>query len=132
MSERSGRAGLLRVASDALVGSVLPALSGPARYQALMVARVLAIAARDAQCGAHADRQELLGIEPLIPDAGPAEANETADSATHLHAYRRALCSEIRSGRFDPAGSAQEALLEHLAVTTENRLRISNPKVLGP
>lgn len=132
MSDRSERVALLRIASDALAGSVLPSLSGAARYQALMVARVLAIAAREAQTGAEAHRQELQGIEPLVPDTNAAGANEEPDPACVLHACRRALCSEIRSGRFDAAGPAQEALLEHLAVTTENRLRINNPKVLVP
>lgn len=122
----------LRAAHEALVAAILPAVSGPARYQALMVARVLAIGAREAESGAQSERQELAGIELLLPEAAKAGAGEAKDAEAFLRGQRRALCSEIRNGRFDAAGPAQDALLEHLAVTTENRLRISNPKVLGP
>jgi len=122
LSRRLG--GTLRTANEALVASILPALTGAARYQALMVARVLAIGAREAESGELAERQELSGIELLIPERAMA-AGDALDN------QRRALCSEIRNGRFDAAGPAQDALLEHLAVTTENRLRIDNPKVLG-
>ena len=121
----------LRTANEALVASVLPALSGPARYHALMVARALAIGAREAESGAQARRHELSGIELLIPEA-KARAGEANDADAFLHGQRRALCSEIRNGRFDAPGPAQDALLEHLAVTTESRLRINNPKALGP
>lgn len=120
----------LRTANEALVASILPALSGPARYQALMVARVLAIGAREAESGAQAERQELAGIELLIPEAAKVDAGDAKDAEAFLGDQRRALCSEIRNGRFDAVGPAQDALLEHLAVTTENRLRINNPKVL--
>jgi aminoglycoside phosphotransferase (APT) family kinase protein len=122
----------LRTASEALVASILPTLGGPARYHGLMVARVLAIGAREAESGAQAERQELAGIEMLVPEAARADAGEGSDPEAFLHRHRRALCSEIRNGRFDAAGPGQDALLEHLAVTTENRLRINNPKILGP
>ena len=122
--------GTLRTANEALVAEVLPFLSGAARYQALMVARVLAIGAREAQSGAQAQRQELFGIERLVPETASADAGDAKDVEPILAAHRRALCSEICNGRFDAAGPAQDALLEHLAVTTENRLRINNPKVL--
>ena len=122
----------LRTANEALVAEILPFVSGAARYQALMVARVLAIGAREAESGAQAERQELFGIERLIPEATNTDACEAKDAEELLGSRRRALCSEIRNGRFDAAGPAQDALLEHLAVTTENRLRINNPKVLGP
>ena len=122
----------LHTANQALVAEILPFVSGAARYQALMVARVLAIAAREAQSGAEARRQELFGIELLIPEAARDDGAEANDAEELLAGRRRALCSEIRNGRFDAAGPAQDALLEHLAVTTENRLRITNPKVLTP
>lgn len=129
MSRRLG--GTLHTANEALVAEVLPLLGGAARYQALMVARVLAIGAREAESGAQADRQELFGIERLVPETARADAGEAKDVEALLAGHRRALCSEIRNGRFDAAGPSQDALLEHLAVTTENRLRINNPKVLG-
>lgn len=121
----------LRTAHEALVASILPALTGAARYQALMVARVLAMGARDAEHGAQAERQELSGIELLIPEAASGEAGAAKDAEAFMRSQRRALCSEIRNGRFDAPGPAQDALLDHLALTTENRLRINNPKVLA-
>ena len=119
MSEAAKSLRLWRLAHAATTSDVVPALQGHARYQALMVARVLAAAAREAELGAEFERLELQGIEALIVHPVPS-----------LEAARAALCREIASGRFDAAGPERDALLAHLALTNENRLRITNPKAL--
>lgn len=124
MNDGGADGGLLQVARKALLDEVLPALDGAARYQALMIARAMAIAQRQAELGAEAERQELAGLESLL------EGTARPAPGSPLDAYRRALCMEIRNGRFDARGPGREALLSHLAVTTENRLRIDNPRLL--
>lgn len=131
MSREPDRQDLLDIAARSLADGVLPALKGTARYQALMIARVLAIAAREAESGADAERQELQGIESLIPESDRTVIGDFTPASRLLGPYRRALCSEIRSGRFDAPGAGREALLAHLAATTENRLKINNPKALA-
>jgi hypothetical protein len=106
--------GTLHTANQALVAEILPFVSGAARYQALMVARVLAIGSREAEHGGEAQRQELFGIELLVPEAAKADGGEAKDAEELLARRRRALCSEIRNGRFDAAGPAQDALLDTL------------------
>ncbi len=115
---------LLHIAHQAMVAGVLPALSGQPRYQALMIARALAIAHRDAQLCGPAEDEERLGIESLIPEVMKTHAQD-AESAVRLPEYRRALCAQIRNGRFDAPGPRRDALIAHLAITTENRLRIN-------
>jgi hypothetical protein len=124
-------AGLLRIAHDTLLDGVLPALTGTSRYQTLMVARALAIAGREAELGPEAGRQEWLGLVPLIRGGMETTPVEATDLSSLLRRSRRALCVEIRNGSFDAPGPAREALLAHLALTTENHLKVSNPKVLA-
>ena len=119
MSERAALQHLQQLAHQAMAGAVVPALEGNARYQALMVARVLAVAAREAELGAEAESQESIGIEAFVAQPGQS-----------LEASRAALCREIASGRFDSPGPERDALLAHLELTNENRLRITNPKAL--
>ena len=119
MSDRAAMRQLWRLAHQAMGDDVVPAVQGGARYQALMVARVLAVAARESELGGEIERQELIGIEALVARSGES-----------LEASRGALCREIASGRFDAPGPERDALLAHLALTNENRLRITHPKAL--
>jgi hypothetical protein len=59
-----------------------------------------------------------------------ARAETPAGGALHgvLTGYNRRLADEIRAGRFD--GEERAAMLEHLRRTTEEKLAVSNPKVL--
>lgn len=128
--DHSGDSGLLRIAHDTLVEGVLPALTGAPRYQALMVARALAIVEREAALGSDAERQEWLGFASLIRGGMEAAPADATNIASLLQRGRRALCVEIRNGGFDSPGPRREALLAHLALITENRLKISNPRIL--
>lgn len=93
---------LLSSARTELLEKILPHLSGPARYSALMVANALAISQR----AAHA--------KEVLPDTGDAQ-----------------LCAEIREGRFDPGQPEHTTLIQLLRQETNQRLEISNPKALN-
>lgn len=119
MSDRPDAAELLAVAREELMKRLLPALPGALRYEALMVANAMAIAAREAAAGAGAAAREAEGLRQLTGDAS-------------LPSGRRKLCEAIRRGDFDTAGPGRQALLRYLLDTTEGKLAISNPKALAP
>ena len=126
MNDRPNARDLLETARDAFTAESLPALPEALRYTGLMIANAMVIAQRELESGnaparAECDRlRKLLSerLEPLAGDALPAA----------LAGYNQRLAREIRAGRFD--GEERAALLEHLRQTTEEKLAVSNPKVL--
>ncbi len=125
MSELREAIGLLEIASKTLIERILPQVESRTRYEALMIARALGIASRLAELGKHADLEELRDIESLLEAAPHGHGDKPP-----LGDLRRALCMEIRSGRFDARGPGRAALLRHLAAATKQRLAIDNPKLL--
>ncbi|WP_166362116.1 DUF6285 domain-containing protein [Pseudomonas akapageensis] len=120
MNIRPDASELLEIARQTLLDELLPQLPDSLRYQALMVANAMAIAGRECRDGERADAIEALVLESLRGEAGPA-----------LTDARQALCSAIRQGCFDSAGSDQERLFSALSTITRAWLSISNPKVLA-
>jgi Domain of unknown function (DUF6285) len=116
---------LLGTARQALLGEVLPALSGEQRYTALMVANAMAIAAREAALGDEADMREVERLRGFASDIAPPSEPASAD----LPALRRAVSAAIRAGRFDDAAHAT-ALVAALAHVAADRVAISNPRAL--
>lgn len=110
---------LLAIARQTLQDELLPQLPGSLRYQVLMVANAMAIAARECRDGEAADAAEAQLLAAL-PDAGEASLTDA----------RQALCQAIRQGRFDEPGTDQEQLFAALSAITRARLSISNPKGL--
>ena len=126
MNDRPNAAELLKAARDAFSAELLPALPEALRYTALMVANALAIAERGLTAGdiaARAERERLCRLLPECP--APVAAEGLSDM---LARYNRRLAEDIRAGRFD--GEQRGTLLEHLRVTTEEKLAVSNPKAL--
>jgi hypothetical protein len=116
---------LLETARDLFVAELLPALPSERRYEALMVANAMAIAARDASADGEDDARELATLAALLPDA-PALGN---DPATRLRMANAELARRIRAGAFASA-TQRESLLACLEAATARRLAISNPKLL--
>jgi hypothetical protein len=92
---------LLVIARQTLLDAVIPALSGDARFKALMVANAMAIALREQSAPAF--------------DAG--------DLAT--------LARDIRAGAYDPGTRDHDAVATRLTELAQARCRISAPKALG-
>jgi hypothetical protein len=123
MSDIADAAELLETARETLLSAVLPELGSDRRYDALMIANVLATAAREVRLGATARSDEARRLRQQLADAGiqqPAEA---------LVELRRAIRTAIRAGAFDEQARGRE-LTRDLLDTASERVRISNPKAL--
>jgi len=121
MKDISDATDLMATAREALLQEILPALPREQRYAGLMVANVLAIAAREIQAGRDAADGESSRLFELLEGASA--------SARGLPPLRRALAQAIRTGRFDD-GERRAACAAHLARTAADWVAISNPKAL--
>lgn len=126
MNDRPDARNLLETARAAFVAEILPTLSGRSRYTALMVANAMAIALREIEAGEAPLEAERLRLRALLPEL--AQAPSGVPLREMLAGYNRRLIEAIRGGRFDGAGRG--ALLDHLRRTTEEKLAVSNPKML--
>ena len=120
MRDRPSGAELLRQARRSVLEELLGELPEHRRYDVLMIASAMVIAARELEAGngREAERKDL---EELL---GPASED---DLAAALKSLNERLAAEIRAGRRD--GDARtHALLRRDAAA---RLEISNPKALA-
>ena len=120
MRDRPDGAELLRQARGALLEELLGELPENRRYDVLMVASAMAIAARELEAGngREAERKDL---EELL---GPASED---DLAAALKSLNERLAAEIRAGTWDGDARTHELLRRDAAA----RVAISNPKALG-
>ena len=117
---------LLAIARSTLLDKLLPRLPEELRYDALMIANAMVIAAREHAAGDTAAHARLARLSALL-----AERNEPLASAELQSAradLNRRLAAAIRAGRFDDQDRA--ALLDHLAQTAADELAVSNPRAL--
>lgn len=120
---------LLNVALETYRTAVLPGLPPERRYEGLMIANALAIAAREfggleaAGSRMLAALAELCGEEADPTLAGPALAER-------VEALQRRLCADIAAGDYD-APDIRAPLLRCLECLVEAQLAISNPKLLA-
>lgn len=118
--DRPSGAELLAEARRTFLERLLPLLPAEHRYDALMVANAMAIAAR-----------ELVAPAGLLPEAAAVMRNERDAGATEaLAALERRLAAEFRAGRYDMPGAERDAARRYLRAATQARLRVSNPKAL--
>ena len=126
MNDHPDARDLLATARDIYSAEVLPALPERLRYTGLMIANAMAIAQRWIEAGEAPARAELERLRGLFIQRSDSRDGDALQSA--LAAYNHRLADEIRAGRFDDQERA--ALIEHLRRTTEEKLAISNPKLL--
>src|SRR5262245_41199523 len=110
-------AALLDEARRTLLHGLLPLLPAERRYDGLMIANAMAIAAREF----HRDHEAARVIEAALTDLADLPAS---DLATHL-------AKAIRSGEYDAPGQRRAAVRRYLRDVTIACVRISNPKLLG-
>ncbi len=126
MNDIPEAAELLAIARSTLLDKLLPRLPDELRYDALMIANAMVIAAREHAAGDKAAHAGLARLSALL-----AERNEPLASAELISAradLNRRLATAIRAGRFDDKDRA--ALLDHLAQTAADELAVSNPRAL--
>jgi hypothetical protein len=126
MNDRPDARNLLETARSIFLAEILPALPAASRYTALMIANAMAIAQREIAAGEAPLRAECERLSALLAESAGTPGG--ADLREMLAGYNRRLIGEIRAGRFD--GEARAALLAHLRRTTEDKLAVSNPKLL--
>ena len=124
-------ADLLATARESLLADLLPALPKERRYDGLMIANVIAIAARELRLGGAAAQNEAARLAFLLDEIAPSSAARTEAHSADLAALRRAVCTAIRAGHFDDSARAALAAAELLRTLAE-RVAISNPKALRP
>lgn len=102
---------LIEAVSAWLATDLAPGLEGGARFQAMVAAHGLAIAARELDLGAEHAALDAAAFAPLVPGADPADR-------------RRALAASIAAGEHDDELPALAAVLrEHV----RRKLAIARP-----
>ncbi len=126
MNNSPDGAELLRVAQKVLREHLLPGIAKEQRYEALMVANAMAIAARELKAGESDLREELRMLTELYGDTTVRESgNSTKDKVASLN---KRLARDIRSGVMD--GACAQGVRALLKAQVIARLRVSNPKYL--
>jgi hypothetical protein len=125
MTDKPDGAALLEEARRTLVEVLLPLLPPERRYDGLMVANAMAIAAREAGQGDACLREAVQRLAVLF--SAPA-ANENLGA--QLRQLEARLASEIRAGLCDTPGPRRDAVRDYLRRSVTARLRLSNPKAL--
>lgn len=130
MQDRPTADELLGAIEDFLRSDVLPAISGRVRYHLLVSLNMLSIVRRELDQEPRHWRREWEGLRALgLAGPGPE------DLPSALRSVNEQLGVAIRAGEFD-SGAGREALLAHLRVVVEDKLRVANPgfleRVSGP
>lgn len=110
---------LLEAARAALVDRVAPSLKGAERYEALLIANAVAIAARELT--SRNEAEEALDMVSLL-------GRETTRADQDLGALERELADAIRAGEFDDEDRARR-LVASLRQSTLRVLEQTNPGV---
>lgn len=124
---------LLASAEALLRDELLPALPAEKRQAGLMIARALAIAARQLHNGDGPQRQELASLARLLALASEAESAEPDEPAAlhqRLQRANRQLGQLIRNGGAD-AGTERRRIAQHLLWVARQRVAESNPRYLA-
>jgi hypothetical protein len=119
MRRQPTAANLLETARTVLGQAIVPLLSGPAHYQALMVARAMAIAGRQLEAG---ERPEEAARTRLASFYGTPSAT--------LEELERRLAADLRQGAFDDPGPKRDVVFRHLRETALAMAAESCPKAL--
>lgn len=126
MNNAPDGAELLRVAQKLVRERLLPEISKEQRYEALMVANAMAIAARELEAGETDLRDELQMLTELYGETTVRESgNSVKDKVASLN---KRLARDIRSGVMD--GACAQGVRALLKAEVTARLRVSNPKYL--
>jgi len=119
MRNQPDGAGLLEIARETLRGDLIDALPADKRYEALMIANAMAIAAR----------QIAAGDTPFTSEK--ARLQELLDAEGDLTELNRELARRLRVGDFAPGTPNRDRIYDILWQATEQKVRESNPKYLA-
>jgi Domain of unknown function (DUF6285) len=117
MRDLPNGAGLLRLPRDVLVNELMPLIPEERRPGAMLVAKCMAIAQREAKAPAEAEQAILCEVEILC---GP-----------HVADVLRLFADDLRGGAFEGSESRDQAARALLWRLTLAGLRRSNPEFLA-
>lgn len=134
MQDRPTVLELLAAVGDFVARHVVPALEGRRQFHARVAANVLAIVERELRDGDAQLREEWTSLRALCMPAAAAPNDDAppADPATlraAVVALNADLAARIRGGDADHE-PFRAAVLRHLRVTVDDKLRIANPGYL--
>ncbi len=125
MRDRPSGADLLAIARRTLLETVLPGLADDRRIAALMIARAIEIAEREAASGDAAQRAFAAATAMLYGEALPA-LGRSDDVATAWRRLATRLARDLRSGTLDREKRAKAWRI--LMADAEARVGESNPR----
>lgn len=128
MTDKPDAAALLEEARRTFVNILLPLLPTERRYDGLMVANAMDIAAREAGQGDAALRERLALLAGLFSASAAATGENLRARLSQLEAR---LAREIRAGLCDAPGARRDAVRDYLRRSAIARLHLSNPKALA-
>ena len=128
MTDKPDGAALLEEARRTLIETLLPELPPERRYDGLMVANAMAIAAREAGRGDDSVREDVKLLAALFPASAAASSENLRTRLLQLEAR---LAREIRTGLCDAPGPRRDAVRDYLRGSATTRVRLSNPKALS-
>ncbi len=123
MNDRPTAVELLEAVRRFLQDDVMPALDGHLGYQVRVAANVVAIVAREIECGERHLEAEWCRLAELFEESGAAPAGCLA-RREQIQTWSERLCEEIRAGRAD-AGPRREAVIAHLEQTVAEKLEVT-------
>jgi Domain of unknown function (DUF6285) len=118
MRDRPDAAALLDFASAALLRDLAPLLPAERQHEAVLIARAVAIAGREAAAGDAPLRACQAALAELLGEGD-------------LDTLLRRLAAAIRAGAYDAPGPEREDVRRLLWAITVQKLRESNPDYLA-
>ena len=138
MHDLPGGPALLLLARQVLLDDLMPLLPSEHRSEALLVAKAMAIAEREAKADDGSFREIIRELEMLYGHDGPSPsrcagpclsplAGERGDTPAEL---LRDFARDLRAGTFESSASAEHAARSLLWRLTIAKLRQANPQFL--
>lgn len=124
MQDRPTAMELLAAVRHFLETDVMPSMEGRRKFHTLVAANVLSIVERELATEEGNLQAEWQRLSQLLESGDPPTSLATLREA--VATLTKQLTEDIRAGRHDDS----EAIRTHLRHTTEEKLRIANPRML--
>jgi hypothetical protein len=124
MQDRPTAVELLAAVRHFLEHDIMPGLEGRRRFHTLVATNVLSIVERELTHEEEDLRAEWTRLSQLLATGDAPTSLQTLRAAVRTLTQR--LAEEIRDGKRDDDASVRD----HLRKTTEEKLRIANPRML--
>ena len=128
MRDRPSISEVLLLARRILRERLLEHIPPEEKYETLMIANAMAIAARQLSFGEEPEREELKRIQEILGDEKPSETG--VHTATELLSCYERLCKGIRSGEHAPSSKQYKNIYRLLRDQARQKVLESNPGYL--